>query len=114
MADCRAMIFHVALATEWAQGHRQGRYTPARFEADGFVHCAGTLEVAHAVRAAYFPPEARVVIVSIDETKLDVELKWEPPAPLAPGRQRHHALAALCPHVVGSIPLGAVGHVLAL
>jgi uncharacterized protein (DUF952 family) len=108
------MIFHVALTTEWAEGQHEGRYTPRRFAADGFVHCAGTLEVAHAVREAYFPPDARVVIVTLDEAKLDVELKWEPPAPLAPGVHRHHALATHFPHVYGSIPLGAVAACLEL
>jgi uncharacterized protein (DUF952 family) len=102
------MIFHVTTAEEWTAGQHQGRYTPRRFAADGFVHCAGTLEVALAVRASYFAPEADVLVVQLDEARLDVELKWEAPAPLASGVQRHHALATSFPHVYGSIPLTAV------
>jgi uncharacterized protein (DUF952 family) len=102
------VIFHVATEREWVEGQRDGRYRPARLAADGFVHCSATLEIAQAVIAAYFSEvRAPLVILHLDEAKLDVELKWEAPAPLTPGPHAHHA-TALFPHVYGSIPLAAV------
>ncbi len=102
------MIFHVATEREWVEGQRDGRYRPARLAADGFVHCSPTLETADAVIAAYFRGAREpLVILHLDEAKLDVELKWEAPAPLTPGPHAHHA-TALFPHVYGPIPLAAV------
>jgi uncharacterized protein (DUF952 family) len=105
------MIFHVATEQEWLEGQRDGRYTPTRLARDGFVHCSGTLETAEAVIAAYFHDAGPLVILQLDEASLDVELKWEPPAPLTAGPHAHHQTATLFPHVYGSIPLGSVVHV---
>ncbi|MDP1829986.1 MAG: DUF952 domain-containing protein [Archangium sp.] len=102
-------MFHLALASEWRAGWRDGRYTPARFAADGFVHCCDDEATTLQVAAAYFPPGAEEVLVAdLDEAALDVEVRREAPAPPDGKPQPHHAPARLFPHVYGSIPAAAV------
>ena len=101
-------MFHLALASEWKSGWADGRYTPARFVGDGFVHCcddeATTLQVAE----AYFSPAAgEVLVVEIDEASLDAEVRREAPAPPDGKAHAHHDGRAF-PHVYGSIPASAV------
>ena len=91
-------LLHLATAAEWEAGQRDGRYTPRRFAADGFVHCCDDLETLRAVARAY-AHEPRLLVIELDEAALDVEVKREAPAP--PDGKRF-------PHVYGSIPLAAV------
>lgn len=100
-------LLHLAPAAEWEAGQRDGRYTPRRFAADGFVHCCDDLETLHAVARAYFAHEPRLLVIELDEAALDVEVKREAPAP--PDGQRHaHHDGRRFPHVYGTIPLAAV------
>lgn len=101
-------LFHLALESEWRAGWREGRYTPARFSADGFVHCcddeATTLQVAQAYFAHATEP---VLVAELDEAALDVEVKREAPAP-PDGKPRPHHENKEFPHVYGSLPARAV------
>jgi uncharacterized protein (DUF952 family) len=101
-------VFHLALAPEWRAGWRGGRYTPARFAADGFVHCcddeATTLQVA---RAYFSSATTEVLVAELDETALDVEVRREAPAP-PDGKSHAHHDGRKFPHVCGSIPAFAV------
>lgn len=106
------MIFHLALESEWKDGQRDGRYTPRRFEADHFVHCVADRDTAAHIVAAYFSDATEpVLLVELDESRLDVELKWEAPAPPDGQAHAHHASQKTFPHVYGSIPLTAVARV---
>jgi uncharacterized protein (DUF952 family) len=101
-------VFHLALASEWKTGWAGRRYTPARFAADGFVHCcddeATTLEVA----AAYFAGAPGVIVAELDESALDVTVKREAPAAPDGKARAHHHDGRLFPHVYGTIPARAV------
>ncbi len=102
------MLLHLALASEWKAGQRDGRYTPARFAIDGFVHCCDDLATAKAIVRAYFANASEpVLLVTLDEAALDVDVRREAPAP--PDGQPHaHHEGRRFPHVYGSIPLRAV------
>lgn len=101
-------MFHLALASQWRAGWRDGRYTPARFERDGFVHCCDDELTTLKVAAAYFQPTGEEVLVAeLDETALDVEVRREAPAPVDGGKHAHHD-GRMFPHVYGSIPAAAV------
>ncbi len=96
-------LLHLALQSEWEHGQHDGRYTPARFAADGFVHCCDDLATAHAIARAHYAEAAEpVLLVRLNEAALDVEVTRE-----ARGGLRF-------PHVHGSIPLTAVISVQAL
>lgn len=102
-------LFHLALESEWREGQRDGRYTPRRFAADGFVHCVGDLATAAHIVAAYFSGATEpVLLIELDEARLDVEVKWEAPAPPDGAVHSHHTPGASFPHVYGSLPLSAV------
>jgi uncharacterized protein (DUF952 family) len=104
-------LFHLVLESEWREGQRAGRYTPRRFAADGFVHCVADRQAAAAIVAAYFGAATEpVLLVELDEARLDVELRWEAPAP-PDGRGHAHHDGRRFPHVYGSIPLAAVTRV---
>lgn len=102
-------LLHLALESEWKAGQRDGRYTPRRFAADGFVHCCGDRETAAQVVAAYYSTRTEpLLLLTLDEARLDVEVKWESPAPPDGRTHAHHAGERRFPHVYGSIPLAAV------
>ena len=101
-------MFHLALASEWRAGWRDGRYTPARFSSEGFVHCcddqATTLEVA----AAYFAGAREdVMVAELEEGALDLPVRREAAAPPDGAKHAHHD-GRKFPHVYGSIPASAV------
>lgn len=100
-------VFHLALASEWKAGWRDGRYTPARFAADGFVHCCDDEATTLKVATAYFAEAKDVLVAELDETTLDVELRREAPAPPDGQPHAHHA-GKTFPHVYGSLPARAV------
>ena len=101
-------MFHLALASAWKAGWRDGRYTPARFAVDGFVHCCDDEATTLQVATAYFAGAAEaVMVVEVDEAALDVETRRE--APAAPDGKRHaHHDGRKFPHVYGSITASAV------
>jgi uncharacterized protein (DUF952 family) len=101
-------LLHLCPASEWIAGQHAGRYRPSRFVHDGFVHCCDDLETAQAIAAAYFSSlNEPLLLVSIDESRLDVEVRREPPA--APDGQVHrHHDGRRFPHIYGSVPLAAV------
>ena len=100
-------MFHLALASEWRAGWREGRYTPARFAADGFVHCCEDEATTLKVAAAYFSDANDVLVAELDEAALDVEVRREAPAPPDGATHAHHD-GRKFPHVYGSIPASAV------
>jgi uncharacterized protein (DUF952 family) len=102
------MLLHLARASEWKAGWRDGRYTPARFAADGFVHCCDDEATALQIADAYFANAAEpVLIIELDEAALDVELRREAPAPPDGEAHAHHD-GRRFPHVYGSLPARAV------
>lgn len=102
-------IFHLVTASEWAAGQRDGRYTPARFSTDGFVHCTGDQQQTAQVVAAYFSKVTEpVLLLEIEVAKLDAEVKWEAPISVSGKVEAHHTVGATFPHIYGSIPLHAV------
>lgn len=102
------MLLHLARASEWKAGWRDGRYTPARYGDDGFVHCCDDEQAVLQVAEAYFRDATEpVLVVELDEAALDVEVRREAPAP--PDGQPHaHHEGRRFPHVYGSIPAFAV------
>jgi uncharacterized protein (DUF952 family)/3-methyladenine DNA glycosylase AlkD len=104
-----ARIYHLVTASELAAGLAASHYTPARFAADGFVHCCGdetsTLAVARDYFAAVREP---VLVLALDTRKLDAPCVFEAPAPIAGGGRAHLASAEKFPHVYGPLPVRAV------
>ncbi len=102
-------VFHLTSQSELRGGSRSGAYWPARFAADGFVHCSATPETVLAVARAFYADVAEpLLVLRIEPARLTSRLLFEPAAPpeppgIAPG--------TLFPHVYGPIDLVAVSGV---
>lgn len=107
-------MFHLVLASEWKAGWRDGQYTPARFAADGFVHCCEDAATTLMVATAYFSRAAEeVLVVELDEALLGVEVRREAPVSVDGAAHAHHD-GRKFPHVYGPIPAKAVVRVVSL
>lgn len=94
------MIYHLAPAARWNTWPAGAAYTPAEFDADGFVHCTAGDALMLAVANHFYRAEpGDFVLLVIDETRLHAPLRWETPA---------DALAPLFPHLYGPINREAI------
>jgi uncharacterized protein (DUF952 family) len=98
------LIFHITSKAEWLAAQERGEYVAPSLQSEGFIHCSTEKQVLH-VANAFYRGRTDLMLLQIDEAKLNSELKWEPPAGLpAPG----HFPADLFPHIYGPINLMAV------
>jgi uncharacterized protein (DUF952 family) len=99
------MIFHVAAIDDWLAVPDRP-YAPASLAVEGFIHCSPDEPVTLAVASAFYrDTPGRLMVLLIDQEKLDVMVRWEaaspaPPPGVAPG--------TLFPHVYGCISRDAV------
>ena len=92
----RAEILHLAADSDWAD-RSSSHYQPAAFEAEGFVHCCTPAQLPGVV-SRYYEGRSDVVMLLLDESKLDAPLVWEDTS--GSGDE--------FPHVYGPIALEAV------
>jgi uncharacterized protein (DUF952 family) len=93
-------IYHITSNAEAAAARRLGEYTPAAFEADGFIHCSYANQVA---RVANFKYRGRsdMVLLEIDRAAVPHEVVDEN---LEGGTE-------LFPHIYGRLPMAAVARI---
>jgi uncharacterized protein (DUF952 family) len=95
------MIFHVTEASRWQQSLRDGVHTGStrgvELAEQGFIHCS-TAAQWPGVITRFYAGVPDLVLLHIDETLLDVPLRYEGVA----------AGAEEFPHVYGPIDLTAV------
>jgi uncharacterized protein (DUF952 family) len=83
-----------------------GPYAPASLADDGFVHCSPDEPVTLAVASAFYRNSpGPLMVLLIDENKLDVMVRWEAASPVPPPDV---APDTLFPHVYGRINRDAV------
>ncbi|MCC3777493.1 DUF952 domain-containing protein [Streptomyces sp. UNOB3_S3] len=99
------MIYHVVSLDDWLAVPDRP-YSPASLSEEGFVHCSPDEETTLAVATAFYRDvPGPLMVLLIDEHKLDVMVRWEaadpaPPPGVSPG--------TLFPHVFGRITRDAV------
>jgi uncharacterized protein (DUF952 family) len=99
------MIFHVVALDDWL-AFPDRPYAPASLSKEGFVHCSPDEPVTLAVASAFYHDvPGRLMVLLIDEHKLDVPVRWETASPAPPPRV---APDTLFPHVYGRINRDAV------
>lgn len=102
------MILHITSKTEWLEAQKRGEYVAPSLQSEGFIHCSTEKQVLH-VANAFYRGQTDLVLLQIDEAKLNSGLKWEPPAgPPAPGISTSDQF----PHIYGPVNLTAVSAVL--
>ncbi len=97
------MILHILTRSEWDRAVRLGAHAPKSIASEGFVHCS-TLEQAVPTANAIFRGQRDLVLLCINERRLEATLRFEPGV-------HNTAGDALFPHVYGPINLDAVTQV---
>jgi uncharacterized protein (DUF952 family) len=98
------MILHITSRAEWTAAQSRGEYVAPSLKSQGFIHCSTEKQVLHVANAFYRGVDD-LVLLRIDEAKLNPELKWEAPdGPPAAGI----SASDLFPHIFGPINLPAV------
>ena len=96
-----AIILHITKQESWMEAKRTGKYVAGSLPKQGFIHCS-TSEQVIPVANFLFRGQRGLVLLCIDEARLDAEVKYEN----VEGGQK------LFPHVYGPIPCDAVVGVL--
>jgi uncharacterized protein (DUF952 family) len=98
------LILHITSKAEWLEAQKYGEYVAPSLQSEGFIHCSTEKQVLH-VANAFHRGRTDLVLLKIDEAKLNSGLKWEPPAGLpAPGISPSDQF----PHIYGPINLTAI------
>ncbi|HEV8566630.1 MAG TPA: DUF952 domain-containing protein [Actinoplanes sp.] len=94
------MIYHFCPRADWETAASSGSYTADSLATQGFIHCSPRdhLHVSATMRAR---GRTDLVVLEIDEARLDAPSVWEEGDPPDPDGK-------LFPHVYGPIPIGAV------
>ncbi|MFN8252684.1 MAG: DUF952 domain-containing protein [Ferruginibacter sp.] len=91
------MIYHIAIPAEWEAAQIPGAYAPAAFSREGFIH-ACKAEQAAGVLERYFRGSKNLLLLHIDESKLEAPLLYECAA----------SVNDMFPHIYGKINISAV------
>jgi uncharacterized protein (DUF952 family) len=101
------LILHITSKKEWLEARERGGYVAPSLQTEGFIHCSTEKQVLH-VANAFYRGRTDLVLLKLDEAKLNSEVKWEPPAGLpAQGISESDKF----PHIFGPINLTAVSAV---
>lgn len=90
-------IYHFARADAWQAAQATGRYRPAEFDRDGFIHCATAAQIAGVVQRHLRGGGPRLKL-TLDVDALGEALVYE----------WSDASNDLYPHLFGALPLNAV------
>jgi uncharacterized protein (DUF952 family) len=89
-------IYHVANSKDWIAAKDATAYQPASFGQTGFVHACLEDQLA-GVLERYFAGVKDLVLLEIDERRLEGEVKYEPDAG-----------GELFPHIYGTVNKSAI------
>jgi uncharacterized protein (DUF952 family) len=91
------MIYRLAEAADWTAAQAAGRFASADLAREGFIHFSERWQV-QGVSERHYAGRSGLVLLAVDETKLDVPVK----------RENTSGGEELFPHVYGPVPLAAV------
>lgn len=101
------LLFHLVSPQDWQQAQAAGIYRPTSLETEGFIHFSDAHQIRFVHKNLYHERDDLLLLV-IDETRLDSPLRWEAPAgSIAANEQRF-------PHLYGPLNLNAVLQVIDL
>jgi uncharacterized protein (DUF952 family) len=91
------LIYHIVTIKEWELQKNNVFYKHPTLESEGFIHTS-TIDQIDATIKRYYANEKKVIILTIDVSKVHAEIKYE----LAP------KVNQLFPHIFGELNLDAV------
>lgn len=89
-------VYHIADREEWERQRPSGLYRHPSLESEGFIHCSNKEQVERTLKR-FFPEVKGLVLLQIDVSKLEPELKDEEGEP-----------GIDYPHVYGPLNVDAV------
>jgi uncharacterized protein (DUF952 family) len=95
--DDGGVILHITTRPEWDAALADGAYRADTLATEGFIH-ASTHEQVLGVAQARFRGTPSLVLLVIDESRIDAELRWEESEPDLPP----------FPHIYGPLNVDAV------
>ncbi len=103
-----ATLYHITRRGEWDAAQSAGEYRAPSLEADGFIHLSATHDQVERVANAIYTDVKDVIVLCIDDEKLDAQVKVEPPDLSIPAA---HYDGELFPHLYGALNVDAVSAV---
>jgi uncharacterized protein (DUF952 family) len=73
----RDPVYHVATAADWTAAENLSTYQPMSFQRIGFIHACLKHQL-QGVLDRYFAGQQNLVLLEIDEDKIESEVKYEP------------------------------------
>jgi uncharacterized protein (DUF952 family) len=70
------LIVHIARCAEWQEAKDAGEYVPSTLPVDGFIHLSRP-EQAHLPANAMFSDQRDLVLLWVDPSRLQAELRYE-------------------------------------
>ncbi|NJK81147.1 MAG: DUF952 domain-containing protein [Chloroflexaceae bacterium] len=95
-----ATIFHITTAPHWEQALQSGIYRVESLITEGFIHCSTRQQVGW-VAERFYRAQADLILLTIDEGKVQVPVRYEPPSEDATSCERF-------PHIYGPLNVDAV------
>lgn len=110
------LIIHLAPSDVWLAAigpaglcrGKKGAYRADSLSTQGFIHCSKPSQIV-SVANTFYRGQHGLVLLVIDPSILEADLKWEPPAE---PETNHTRTGELFPHVYGPLNLDAVVKVL--
>lgn len=103
-------IFHITTKDAWLQAQKAGSYSAPSLEKDGFIHFSYLHQVLK-VANSFYRGQADLVLLAVEISRLDAELRVE--APVHPADSNQPPEDQLFPHLYGALNLDAVKAVVA-
>lgn len=91
------MIYHITTETDWKKAIELKGYAPASLAAEGFIHTSQEHQV-QGVLERFYKDLPDLILLYIDETKLNVPLKYE----------KANDIDDDFPHIYGPVNIDAV------
>jgi uncharacterized protein (DUF952 family) len=102
-----SMIYHITTQQHWQQAQQDGIYTADSLPTEGFMHCSNQQQVKR-VADRYYYGKTDLLLLCIDEQRVQAAVKWEAPAHPDPNNPIPVEKRELFPHIYGSLNLDAV------
>lgn len=97
------LIYHITTKAEWENATKQGYYEAASLEAEGFIHCSKSEQVA-GVLNRYYQGKVELLKLEINPDKLTSKMQFD----FSP------SVKETFPHIYGRINLDAIDSVIDL
>jgi uncharacterized protein (DUF952 family) len=95
---------------EWLSAQQAGEYRAPSLESEGFIHCSTEQQIV-SVANSFYAGQHGLVLLEIDPSRLQPELRWEPPAHPNPQADLPPK-DELFPHIYGPLNIDAVVRVI--